>query len=137
MSCWSLTARHPHQLGHWLPGRHPHRPPPAHPTPIHVQWAALLALISAPRDVFPTCPYPCAQTLRGEHLSRCIGRLAGKGGKTKYTIENTTRTRIVLADTKIWILGSFQNIRVARFLPSPPIPASGSSPRWLMRMSMN
>lgn len=38
----------------------------------------------------------------------------GKNGKTKFTIENATRTRIVLADTKIHILGSFQNIRAAR-----------------------
>lgn len=49
-----------------------------------------------------------------------------QNGKTKFTIENATRTRIVLADTKIHLLGSFQNIRVARdaicslIMGSPP-----------------
>ncbi|CAH8453381.1 unnamed protein product [Schistosoma haematobium] len=54
------------------------------------------------------------QTLRGDHMARAVGRICGAKGRIRMCIENATRTRIVVADETIHILGSNDRIAVAR-----------------------
>ncbi|KER22510.1 hypothetical protein T265_09429 [Opisthorchis viverrini] len=54
------------------------------------------------------------QTLKGDHMARAIGRICGAKGRIRMCVENATRTRIVVADEVIHILGTNERIAVAR-----------------------
>merc|ERR1719229_57663 len=51
---------------------------------------------------------------KSDHWMRAIGRIAGQYGKIKYSIENSTNSRVVIQGFKVHILGSFSSIRMAR-----------------------
>ena len=54
------------------------------------------------------------RTLRNAHVGRAIGRIAGRNGKIKASIENISQTRVVLEDKHIRIMGTAENIALAR-----------------------
>lgn len=52
--------------------------------------------------------------LKSSHLSRAIGRIIGRNGRIKESIENFSRCKFILQDERISLLGCQENIKIAK-----------------------
>lgn len=64
--------------------------------------------------------------LKNSHIGRAIGRIAGRKGKIKNSLEIASHTRIVVEDKNIRVMGTAENIALARTAVSKLI--MGSQP---------
>lgn len=52
--------------------------------------------------------------LKNLHIERAIGRLIGRDGKTKETIENLSRCKSLIKESDVYLLGPVENTRIAK-----------------------
>lgn len=52
--------------------------------------------------------------LKNDHVGRAIGRIVGREGKIKKAIETSSNSKIVINGDEITIMGSVDNVRIAR-----------------------